>query len=66
MESMGRGSDWVEMKSIQGALLGRRMIRIRNATKGTEFDADGLTGRQTEIILAGGLLNYTKKQQQPG
>jgi aconitate hydratase len=43
------------------------MIRIRNATKGTEFDADaGLTGRQTEIILAGGLLNYTKKQQQPG
>ncbi len=59
--------DELEMKGIQGALLGRRMIRIRNATKGTEFDADaGLTGRQTEIILAGGLLNHTKKQQPRG
>jgi aconitate hydratase len=56
--------DELELTDVHGSLLGRRMIQVKNVTKGTQFDADaGLTGRQTEIMLAGGLLNYTKKQQ---
>ncbi|MBD3175885.1 MAG: aconitate hydratase [Armatimonadia bacterium] len=56
--------DELELTDVHGSLLGRRMIQVKNVTKGTQFDTDaGLTGRQTEIMLAGGLLNYTKKQQ---
>ena len=38
-------------------------IEIRNATKHRNFNAKhGFTGRQKQILLAGGLLNFTKGQ----
>lgn len=38
-------------------------ITVKNVTKGTTFTVThDLTGRQIDIILAGGLLNYTKHQ----
>ncbi|MHB9094402.1 MAG: aconitate hydratase, partial [Eubacteriales bacterium] len=39
------------------------LLVVKNTTKGTQFKVHhGLTPRQTEIIKAGGLLNYTKQQ----
>ncbi|MCI0330416.1 MAG: aconitate hydratase [candidate division Zixibacteria bacterium] len=39
------------------------VIEIRNATKHKNFKAKhGFTGRQKKILLAGGLLNFTKSQ----
>lgn len=53
--------DELQFTGVRAALLGRRPLTVRNVSKGTEFEADaGLTGRQTEIVLAGGLLNYTR------
>ncbi len=38
-------------------------IKVTNTTTGKEFTVDhGLTGRQIDIIKAGGLLNYTRQQ----
>lgn len=38
-------------------------LTVKNITKGTEFKVrHDLTDRQSAIVLAGGLLNYTKKQ----
>lgn len=38
-------------------------IVVKNITKGSEFEVQmNVSDRQREILLAGGLLNYTKKQ----
>lgn len=38
-------------------------LTVKNLTKGTEYKVrHDLTGRQAAIVMAGGLLNYTKKQ----
>jgi aconitate hydratase len=38
---------------------------IRNITKGRDIPVKvSLSDRQVEMILAGGLLNYTRKQSQ--
>jgi hypothetical protein len=40
---------------------GAEQVTVRNNTQGTEFPArTGLTRRQASILLAGGLLNYTR------
>ncbi len=39
------------------------LLTVKNLTKGTSFEArHGLSGREIDIVLAGGLLNYTRKQ----
>ena len=38
------------------------VIQVKNVTKGTEFEAEAvLTDRQRAMVLAGGLLNYTRE-----
>jgi len=39
------------------------VLKARNATKGFDFEVKHtLTGRQVDIILAGGRLAYTKEK----
>jgi aconitate hydratase len=40
---------------------GEAALKVRNATKGTEFEAiHGLTDRAVKVLLAGGMLRYVK------
>lgn len=42
---------------------GDETVTVRNETKGTSFQAKlGMTPRQREIVLAGGLLNHVRQQ----
>ena len=53
-------TDILEIKNIQEQLAKDEIV-IHNLTKGIEIKFNhGLSARQKEIILAGGLLNYTK------
>lgn len=55
--------DELEFTDVHGTLRGRRQFEVRNLTKGTSYRAEaGLTGRQTEMILVGGLLAYAKQR----
>ena len=54
--------DELEMASIRDELAGGR-ITVRNLTKGTTFTAlCDVSARQKDILLAGGLLSYTRAQ----
>ncbi len=55
--------DRIEIPGIREAIAKGTKVKARNATKGFEFEAKhNLTGRQIEIILAGGCLAYTKEK----
>lgn len=55
--------DQGDQLEIAAGSLNDAELTVKNLTKGTELKVrHDLTGRQTAIVLAGGLLNYTKKQ----
>jgi aconitate hydratase len=55
--------DGIEIPEIREAITRGATVRARNVTKGFEFEVrHTLTGRQIEIILAGGRLAYTKEK----
>lgn len=59
---VSQGDD-LEIHDVREGLQEGPELVVKNLSRGTEFRVKhGLTGRQVEIILAGGLLNYTKKQ----
>lgn len=54
--------DQVEIPNIREAIAKSTTLKARNVTKGFEFDVRHvLTGRQIDIVLAGGRLAYTKQ-----
>lgn len=55
--------DELELSGIRDAVANDGRIIVRNCTKGTEFEVQAvLSKRQREIVLAGGLLDYTREQ----
>ncbi len=57
--------DELELPDIRAAIGSGTKIFVENRTKGTRFEAEPiLTERQRAIVLAGGLLNYTKEQSE--
>jgi len=53
--------DELELPDIRKAIINNSKITVKNVTKDTEFEAEAvLSDRQRDIVLAGGLLNYTK------
>ncbi|TCP53795.1 aconitase [Tumebacillus sp. BK434] len=55
--------DEIAIDNLRDQILAGNELTAKNVTKGTEFKVThDLTGRQIDIILAGGLLNYTKSQ----
>ncbi len=55
--------DELELPDIRSALENNTKIIVKNKTKGTSFECDAvLTDRQRKMVLAGGLLNYTREQ----
>lgn len=55
--------DELSLPKVQEEIRSGGAITVKNLTKGTEFQAEAvLSGRQREIVLAGGLLNYTREQ----
>lgn len=56
--------DSLEIENLLENLKSSKEMTIKNTTKGTTFAVlHNLTLRQAEIIIDGGLLNYTKLQQ---
>jgi aconitate hydratase len=54
--------DDLRIADIRTQLTGSPTLVVENKTRGTKFEVrHDLTPRQIEIILAGGMLNYTKK-----
>ena len=54
--------DKLEIRDVLTTIRESGPLEIKNVTKGTDFQASyDLTDRQKEIIMAGGLLNYTKR-----
>ncbi|MFQ6097359.1 MAG: aconitase family protein, partial [Armatimonadota bacterium] len=64
-EALQQG-DELELRDVASAVQAGAAIRVRNLTRGgAEFEADhGLSGRQAEVVIAGGLLNYTRQRAQ--
>ncbi|MDD6175025.1 MAG: aconitate hydratase [Firmicutes bacterium] len=55
--------DELELPDIRKAVAEGGKIIVKNKTKGTEFEAVAtLSQRQKDILMAGGLLNYTREQ----
>ena len=55
--------DQVEIPNVREAIRKGTKLKARNVTKGFDFDVThSLTGRQVDIILAGGRLAYTKEK----
>ncbi|WP_195983702.1 aconitate hydratase [Clostridium sp. D33t1_170424_F3] len=55
--------DELQLPDIRSAIAGNTKIMVKNLTRGTEFEAEAvLSDRQREMVLAGGLLNYTREQ----
>ncbi len=63
-DSIDQG-DKFQLPEVREGILTADELVVKNLTKGTEFKVrHDLTERQAQIILAGGLLNYTKAQNQ--
>lgn len=61
-ESVDQNDDLVIFGAVAG-LTSADVLVVENKTKSKKFEVrHSLTPRQIEIILAGGMLNYTKKQ----
>ena len=59
-EDIAQG-DLLELPDVASALKGGAALKLKNITRNKEYDLDcDLSERAVEIILAGGLLNYTK------
>ena len=57
--------DELELRDIRKAIADHGKVFVWNLTKGTEIEVEPLlTDRQREMVLAGGLLNYTREQNQ--
>ena len=55
--------DELTISSVREAVAKKGTIIVKNITKGHNYELDAvLSDRQRAIILAGGLLNYTKQQ----
>jgi aconitate hydratase len=56
-------NDELEIADIRSVLTKGNRVVVRNITQGNEFEAEyDLSSRQVKILLAGGLLNFTKQQ----
>ena len=55
--------DELELPNIREAIeSGKDTVILKNLTKGTEMELEPvLTERQRGLVLAGGLLNYTRE-----
>ena len=54
-------SDVLEIKDVEKQLRSSDTVKVTNKTKGFDFDVlVSLSSRQKDMIVAGGLLNYTK------
>lgn len=57
--------DELEIDNAREAITNGGPITVKNNTKGFTFQAEAiLSQRQRDIVLAGGLLNYTREQNQ--
>lgn len=57
--------DELELQNIRTAIANGGKVILKNKTKGTEIELEPvLTERQRDLVLAGGLLNYTREQNQ--
>lgn len=55
--------DDLELPDIQAAIENNSKIIVKNKTKGNSFEVEAvLSDRQRKMVLAGGLLNYTREQ----
>jgi aconitate hydratase len=55
--------DELELPDIRDAIANNTKIIVNNKTKGTSFEVEAvLSDRQRKMVLAGGLLNYTREQ----
>jgi aconitate hydratase len=55
--------DDIEIPDIKIAIKNGGVLKVKNNTKGTEFEVEyNLSDRQREIILAGGTLAYMKEK----
>ena len=55
--------DELELPDIRTAIESGAAVTVKNRTKGTSFEAEAvLSDRQRKMVLAGGLLNYTREQ----
>ncbi len=55
--------DELELPDIRAAIENNSKIIVKNKTKGTSFECEAvLSDRQHKMVLAGGLLNYTREQ----
>lgn len=55
--------DQLEIPDVRTRLKSGNRVTIKDLTQGTSFEAQfDLSPRQVDILLAGGLLNYTKSQ----
>jgi aconitate hydratase len=56
--------DELKISGVREALQAGKNLKVKNVTQGYEFEAVyDLSQRQIAILLAGGLLNYTKEQK---
>jgi aconitate hydratase len=63
-DQVEQGDD-LELTGLADALKKGQPVTVRNVSKGREFKAaHTLTPRQADIVLAGGLLNWVRKQAQ--
>ena len=57
--------DELELPNIRTAIANGGKVILKNKTKGTEIELEPvLTERQRDLVLAGGLFNYTREQNQ--
>jgi aconitate hydratase len=55
--------DELQITGLREAIKGSESVKVKNVTKGSEFTAAlKLSGRDRDILLADGLLNYTKEK----
>ena len=55
--------DVIAIENVREQIENGDVLKVKNITKGTEFDVNlTLSPRLKEIMLAGGLLNYTASQ----
>jgi aconitate hydratase len=55
--------DVLKLADLKAAVPSGKPLRVANVTKGTELEVElGASPRQANILLAGGLLNYTKAE----
>jgi aconitate hydratase len=62
-EKIAQGDEWALEGAREAIKTGAERLVIRNVSRGVDVPVTAtLTARQRDIILAGGLLNYTKER----